>query len=74
MQKLKLIKIGNSVGVILPKDLLSKLKVAPGDSLVMTEAEDGVRLTAHDPEVERQIEAGREIMGRYRHTLRALAK
>ena len=74
MHKLKLIKIGNSVGVILPKDLMAELKVELGDQIIATEADDGVRLTAHDPEVESQIEAGRNIMGRYRHTLRALAK
>lgn len=74
MHKLKLIKIGNSVGVILPKDLMAELKVELGDQIIATEADDGIRLTAHDPEVESQIEAGRKIMSRYRHTLRALAK
>ena len=74
MHKLKLIKIGNAVGVVLPKELQASLRVALGDQLLATEAEDGVRLTAHDPEVESQIEAGRKVMSRYRHTLRALAK
>jgi putative addiction module antidote len=71
---LKLIQIGNSVGVIFPKDLLAKLKVDKGDSVFTTETPDGVALTAHDPGFEEQINAARDIMRKRRNVLRELAK
>lgn len=71
---LKIIQIGNSLGVTLPKEVIAALKVAKGDSVTMTPAPDGFRVTAYDPDVERQVEAGREFMREYRDTLRALAK
>jgi putative addiction module antidote len=71
---LKIIQIGNSLGVTLPKELVAALQAEKGDSLTVTQAPDGFRLTAYDPEVERQVEAGREVMREYRDTLRALAK
>jgi len=72
--KLKLISVGNSVGAILPRELLAALNVDRGDSLIVTQAPDGYRLTPYDPEVEKQVEAGRAVMREYRDTLRALAK
>ena len=72
--KLKLVPVGNSVGAILPRELLAALKVDRGDSLIVTQAPDGFRLTPYDPEIEKQVEAGREFMREYRDTLRALAK
>jgi len=72
--KLKIIQIGNSLGVTLPKEALAALKVEKGDVLTLTPAPDGFRVTPYDPEVEKQIEAGREFMHDYRDTLRALAK
>ena len=74
MHALKLTQIGNSVGVILPKELLAKLKVEKGDTLYVTDSPDGVRLTPHDPAFETQMEAAREIMKRRRAVLRELAK
>jgi putative addiction module antidote len=71
---LKIIQIGNSLGVTLPKEVLATLKVEKGDTLTVTPAPDGFRLTPYDPTVDRQIEAGREFMREYRDTLRALAK
>jgi putative addiction module antidote len=71
---LKIIQIGNSLGVTLPKEMLAALASEKGDVLTVTQAPDGFRLTAYDPEVEKQVEAGREIMREYRDTLRALAK
>lgn len=71
---LKIIQIGNSLGVTLPKELLATLQAGRGDSLTVTQAPDGFRLTSYDPEVEQQVEAGREVMREYRDTLRALAK
>ncbi len=72
--KLKLISVGNSVGAIFPRELLSALKIDRGDTLIVTQSPDGYRLTPYDPDVEKQVEAGREVMREYRDTLRALAK
>ncbi len=74
MHKLRLIKIGNSVGVILPKDLMAELNVEAGETLVATSAKDGVRLSAYDPEHGEQLERARAIMKKRRHALRELAK
>ena len=74
MFALKLTQIGNSVGVVLPKELLAKLHVEKGDTVYATESPDGVRLTPFDPEVARQVEAGREFMREYRDTFHELAK
>ena len=71
---LKLIPIGNSTGVILPKDILARLRVAQGDSVQVVETADGVELRAHDAEFERQIVVAREVMQRRRKALRELAK
>jgi putative addiction module antidote len=74
MHALKLTQIGNSVGVILPKEVLAKLKVEKGDTLYITETPDGVALSALDPSFEQQLEVGREFMREFRDTFRALAK
>lgn len=74
MFTLKLTQIGNSVGVVLPKDLLAKLNLDKGDSLFVTESPDGLRITAHDPEFEHQMRLGRELMKERRNVLRELAK
>ncbi|WP_338416864.1 AbrB/MazE/SpoVT family DNA-binding domain-containing protein [uncultured Sphaerotilus sp.] len=74
MHALKLTQIGNSVGVILPKELLARLKVEKGDTLFVTETPDGLALTSFDPSFEEQLEMGREFMREYRDTFRALAK
>ena len=71
---LKITRIGNSAGIILPKEVLARLRVGPGDTLHLTEAPDGVRLTAHDPEFATQMEIAERIMRRDRNVLRALAK
>ena len=71
---LKITKIGNSAGIVLPKDVLARLRVGPGDALYLTEAPDGVRLSAIDPEFEEQMKVAEEIMRRDRNVLRALAK
>ena len=74
MSALKLTQIGNSVGVILPKVLLARLKVAKGDSLFLTEAANGLTLTPYDPELDEQLKVGREFMREYRDTFHQLAK
>ena len=71
---LKITKIGNSAGVVLPKDVLARLRVGPGDTLHLTEAPDGVRLTAHDPDFAAAMELAEEIMREDRNILPELAK
>ena len=74
MFRLKLIKIGNSLGLILPKELLARLKLAKGDEIFITEAPEGYRITPHNPAFEAQMKAARNIMKRRRAVLRELAK
>jgi len=74
MTKLKLTAIGNSAGVVLPKEVLARLKVDKGDALYLTESPDGYRLTPYDPDFERQMDTARKIMKRRRAVLRELAK
>jgi putative addiction module antidote len=71
---LKIIQIGNSLGITLPKEALSALNADKGDVLTLTSAPDGFRITAYDSEKERQIELVRKIMKKRRHALRELAK
>jgi putative addiction module antidote len=73
--ELKLRKVGNSVGVILPKEALSHLNVEEGDSVSVTDGPDGsLRLSPSKADVTRQMEVVQDVMKRYRHTLRELAK
>jgi putative addiction module antidote len=72
--KLKIRKFGNSAGVILPKDLLARLRVGEGDTLFVTDAPEGVRLTAADPDFEAKMAAAEKIMREDRDILRILAK
>lgn len=74
MASLKITQIGNSLGVVLPKELLARLKVDKGDTLYISETPTGIALTPYDPAFEEQLELGREFMREYRDTFRALAK
>jgi putative addiction module antidote len=74
MATLKLRAIGNSVGVVLPKDLLTRLRLTEGDTVQVVETADGFRIIRHDPEFERQMEVAREVMRRRRAVLHELAK
>lgn len=75
MSALKVTQIGNSVGVILPKEVLAKLNVGKGDTVYLTEAANGgFNLTPYDEEFERQMQAARRIMKKRRNVLRELAK
>jgi putative addiction module antidote len=74
MLTLKLTTIGNSVGVILPKELLTKLGVDKGDTLYTTDTPDGVVLSTRDPSFEAQLEIARGVMKKRRAVLRELAK
>jgi putative addiction module antidote len=73
--KIEIKKIGNSTGLILPKELLAKLQLKQGDVLFVTElAEGGIKLVPHDPTFERGMEIARKTMKTYRNALRELAK
>ena len=72
--KLKLRSVGTSTGLLLPKEMLLRLKVKKDDSLFAVETPEGYLLTPYDPEIERQLTKGREFMTRYRDTFKALAK
>jgi putative addiction module antidote len=74
MAALKLISVGNSVGVVLPKELLVKLGLQKGDTLHAVETPDGVRLTVADNEFESQMTEARRIMKERYAVLRELAK
>ena len=70
----KIIPIGNSSGVILPKETLARLNVQKGDTLYLTEGPDGIRLVPYDEEFARQMEVAREIMRENRDVMQRLAE
>jgi len=72
--ELKLRKIGNSVGIVLPKEALAHLKAGEGDTLCLTDASEGSLRMTSNPEVAKQMEVVKDLMRRYRNTLRELAK
>jgi putative addiction module antidote len=74
MLTLKVTKIGNSAGLLLPREALTKLRVAQGDRVFLTETPEGFRITPYDPEFARQMTLARKIMKKRRHLLRELAK
>ncbi|RZI74488.1 MAG: AbrB/MazE/SpoVT family DNA-binding domain-containing protein [Pseudomonas sp.] len=71
---LKITKIGNSAGVVLPKELLAKLRAGVGDTLYVSETPDGIRITAGDPSFETKMALAEQIMREDRDILRVLAK
>ena len=71
---LKLIKIGNSMGVVLPKQVLTRLGLTVGDELSVNDVPDGIEIRRHDGGFEEQMKAAREVMARRRNALRELAK
>lgn len=74
MTKLKVRKIGNSLGVILPVEELKRLNVGEGDELHVVETKDGVELTAYDPDFDEAMAVFEEGRKNYRNALRRLAK
>jgi putative addiction module antidote len=74
MAALKLRAIGNSVGVVLPKELLTRLHLREGDSIHAVEQPGGIMLTRLSPEQEEQLRIGREVMRKYHNVLRELAR
>jgi putative addiction module antidote len=74
MTTLKLIAVGNSVGVVLPRELLAKLRVSKGDSLYVTETQRGVELSPYRPDFARQVDVAEDIMRENRNVLKKLAE
>ena len=75
MVELKVRKFGNSLGVILPKDVIRRLGATEGQTMLLTETPEGTfRLTPPNPEFEKKMNKAQDIMDRYRNTLRVLAK
>jgi putative addiction module antidote len=72
--KLKIIQIGNSLGVTLPKEALAAMNVDKGDTITLTDAPDGFRVTPYDEEKAKQLETMRAVMKKRRNALRELAK
>jgi putative addiction module antidote len=71
---LKLTAVGTSTGVIIPKEMLSRMKVTRGDTLHVAETPEGYLITPFDPAIASQVEAGREFMKEYRDTFKILAE
>ncbi len=72
--RLKITTVGNSAGVILPKELLTRLRLEKGDELHAFETPDGLRLTIYDPELAAQMEVAESIMREDREVLHKLAQ
>jgi putative addiction module antidote len=71
---IKLVAIGNSTGVVLPKDVLARLKLSKGDMVFLSESPDGLILTPYDPDFAEAMEATGDYMRRHRDALKELAK
>ena len=74
MATLKLTAVGTSTGLVIPKEMLTHMRVQRGDSLHVVETPEGYLLTPFDPAIEAQLKAGREFMKEYRDTFKVLAK
>ncbi|MBI3186561.1 MAG: AbrB/MazE/SpoVT family DNA-binding domain-containing protein [Gammaproteobacteria bacterium] len=74
MLKVKVTTVGSSVGIVLPKEALGKMKISKGDTLYLVEGPDGYTLTPYNQEFEKQMEAADKVMKQYRNALRELAK
>lgn len=74
MYQLKIRKIGNSLGVTIPQEILKKLNVSEGDSVFVTETPEGIQITPHDPDFQASMEAFSKTRKKYRNALRELAK
>jgi len=72
--KLKITAVGNSAGVILPKELLARLRVAKGDTLYVAELPDGIKLMSFDPTLAEQMDVAERVMRKRRALLHKLAE
>jgi putative addiction module antidote len=74
MQSLKIHKIGNSLGVTLPPEILQKLQVGEGDSIFLIETNDGIQIAKQDREFDRGLEAYQKVADKYKNALKELAQ
>ena len=74
MTTLRVTTVGNSVGVVLPKEILGKLRVSKGDALYVLETPNGIELTPYRPDFAEQMDLAREVMHENRDVLRKLSK
>ena len=74
MLKVKVTAIGNSMGILLPKEALAKLKVVKGDTLYLVDNPEGLTLTPYQQDFELQMSAAEKVMKKYRNTFHELAK
>ncbi len=74
MLKVKLTSIGNSVGVIIPKEALAKMNVSKGDTLFLAEEPEGYKLTPYEKDFAQQVKVAEGVMSKYRNALHELAK
>jgi len=74
MSRIKVRRFGNSLGIVLPREVVNHLQTGDGQTLFLIEAPDGYRLTPYDPAFERKMAKAEDIIRRYRNTLHELAK
>jgi putative addiction module antidote len=74
MFKIKVRTVGNRAGIVLPKEVLARLKLVKGDSIILTECPGGFQIKPYDPDYERQMASAREVMSEQTDVLRELAK
>ena len=74
MLKVKVTAVGNSMGILLPKEALNKLKASKGDTLYLVDSPEGLTLTPYQQDFETQMEAAEKVMKKYRNTFHELAK
>jgi putative addiction module antidote len=74
MATLKITQIGNSLGLILPKEIVDRLHLEKGETVSVVETPQGIEITPFDPDFDRKLEAARKVTKRYRNALRELAK
>jgi putative addiction module antidote len=74
MIKVKVTAIGNSMGIILPKEALTKLHAEKGDLLFLVDTPEGLTLTPYQQDFEAQMDAAEKVMKKYRNALHQLAK
>ena len=72
--KLKITTVGNSAGIVLPKELMARLRLEKGDALYATELPDGIKLSPFDPQLADQMEVAEKVMREDRNVLRKLAE
>ena len=71
--KIKITTVGNSAGIVLPKELLARLRLGKGDTLYASELPDGIKLSPYDPKLAGQMEVAEKVMRKRRTLLRKLA-